>query len=99
MFISGANKLLELVNKNQNSHFFLDEVHLSPSQISSKVLADLHKTICTDSFLWVASQGDRPPRKSDDNFKGNKVVLILDYNTFSFFLTINEKIENLWEQI
>ena len=90
---------MELINKNQNSHFFLDEVHLSPSQISSKVLADLSKTISTDSFLWVASQGDRPPRKSDDNFKGNTGP-ILDYNTFSFFfLTSNDKIENLWEQI
>ena len=84
MFISGSNKVLELVNKNQNSHFFLDEVHLSPSQISSKVLADLSKTISKDSFLWVASQGDRPPRKSDDNFKGNTGP-ILYYNTFSFF--------------
>ncbi len=72
MTFLGATELQELVNKNQDCHFFLDEVHLAQNQISSKVLAELSKKVSPDNFLWVASQGDRPPSKTDPNFQGNK---------------------------
>ncbi len=71
-YFLGSAELQELVYKNQDSHFFLDEVHLAQNQISSKVLAELSEKVSPDNFFWVASQGDRPPTKTDPNFKGNK---------------------------
>jgi hypothetical protein len=70
-FISGTKDLLDLFNKNQDSHFFLDEVHVSQNQISSKVLADMSNKMSKDNFLWIACQGDRLPSKSDPNLTGN----------------------------
>jgi hypothetical protein len=65
-----SEDLLELVNKNQDSHFFLDEVHLATNHISSKVLAEISNRISKDNYLWIACQSDRLPIKSNPNLKG-----------------------------
>ncbi len=71
-----SKDLLQLVNKNQTSHFFLDEVHVTPNQISSKVLAEISKKIAKDKLLWIACQGDRMLNKSDPNLRGKTITII-----------------------
>ncbi len=70
-FISGTKDFLDLFNKNQDSHFFLDEVHVSQNQISSKFLAEMSNKMSKENFLCIACQGDRLPSKSDPNLTGN----------------------------
>jgi hypothetical protein len=74
IFLIGSRELLDLVTKNQDCHFFLDEVHVAQNQISSEVLAEISNTISRDNFLWIACQGDRPPSKSDSNLKGKNHI-------------------------
>jgi hypothetical protein len=73
ILLLGSGQLQELIKKNQNSHFFLDEVHVTQNQIPSKVLADISKTISKNSFLWIACQGDRLPARTDPNLQGDRV--------------------------
>ncbi len=68
--LSGSKDLLELANDNKESHFFLDEVHVSQIQVSSKVIAEISNIISKDNFLWIACLSDRLPSKADSNLKG-----------------------------
>ncbi len=72
---SESKNLLELARDNKDSHFFLDEVHMSQNQVSSKVIAEISSLISQDNFLWVACQSDRLPTKTDSNLKG-KIITI-----------------------
>ena len=91
---SESKDLLELVNDNKESNFFLDEVHVSQNQVSSKVIADISNIISKDNFLWIACQSDRLPTKTDSNLKGKIVHICLNvaadrYLTVpNYFLTI-----------
>jgi hypothetical protein len=76
---SESKDLLELVNDNKESHFFLDEVHVSQNQIPSKVLAEISNIISKDNFLWIACQSDRLPTKTDSNLKGKIVHICLNF--------------------
>jgi hypothetical protein len=80
---SESKDLLELVNNNKESHFFLDEVHVSQNQIPSKVLAEISNIISKDNFLWIACQSDRLPTKTDSNLKGKIVHICLIFCSFS----------------
>jgi hypothetical protein len=75
MNISESKDLLQLVNENKESHFFLDEVHMSQYQIPSKVQAEISNIISKDNYLWIACQSDRLPPKTGSNLKG-KIVHI-----------------------
>jgi hypothetical protein len=68
--LSESKDLLELANDNKESHFFLDEVQVSPRGISSKVLAEISNIISKDNFLWIACLSDRLPSIADSNLKG-----------------------------
>jgi hypothetical protein len=74
---SESKDLLEVVNDNKESHFFLDEVHVSQNQVSSKVLAEISNIISKNNFLWIACQSDRLPNKTDSNLKGKVVYICL----------------------
>ncbi len=76
---SESKDLLELVNHNKESHFFLDEVHVSQNQVSSKVIAEISNIISKDNFLWIACQSDRLPAKTDSNLKGKIVHICLNF--------------------
>ncbi len=69
-FILGSKDLLDLVKKNPDSHFFLDEVHISANKISPKAIAEISNTVSRDNYLWIACQSDRLPIKTDPNLKG-----------------------------
>ena len=69
---SESKDLLELVNDNKESHFFLDEVHVSQNQIQSIVLAEISNIISKDNFLWIACQADQLLIKTDANLKGRE---------------------------
>ncbi len=72
---SESKNLLELARDNKDSHFFLDEVHMSQNHVSSKVIAEISSLISQDNFFWVACQSDRLPIKTDSNLKG-KIITI-----------------------
>ena len=77
LFILGSEDLLALVAKNPDSNFFLDEVHMSANNISSKVLAEISNTISKDNFLWIACQEDQLPVKGDPNLEGKIAPLFV----------------------
>jgi hypothetical protein len=69
----GVEGLLDLVDRNPDSHFFLDEVKVSSKTISSKSLAEISLKIPKNNFLWIACQADQLLIKTDDNLKGKTV--------------------------
>jgi hypothetical protein len=48
--------LLELVEKNKDTNFFLDEVPFGNRAISANFLNQLSKKIPESQYLWVACQ-------------------------------------------
>ncbi len=99
----GVEGLLDLVDRNPDSHFFLDEVKVSSRTISSKDLAEISLKIPKYNFLWIACQADQLLIKTDDNLKGKtvphqvgflsyceKVLRLLTYIQKVFFLSFVE---------
>ena len=52
--------LWENINKNQESHFFCDEV---PNAIDPEVLNQLSSKIPVDKYLWIACKSNLPPSR------------------------------------
>jgi hypothetical protein len=74
----GVEGLLDLVDRNPDSHFFLDEVKVSSRTISSKDLAEISLKIPKNNFLWIACQADQLLIKTDDNLKGKTVPHLVE---------------------
>jgi hypothetical protein len=76
---------LDVVTKNQNSHFFLDEVLISENENSSELIAEISTylisemsdTISRDHYFWIACQSDSTlPSRSNPILKGKSVSII-----------------------
>jgi hypothetical protein len=66
-----SDKLLNLISRNEDLHFFLDETPVRISGISTEILARISRTLNPDSYLWIACLGDMAPNDSDRNLSGN----------------------------
>jgi hypothetical protein len=69
-----------MVTKNQNSHFFLDEVLMSEDEVSSELIAEISDKISKDNYFWIACQSDSTlPSRSNPNLKGKEVSIIYNF--------------------
>jgi hypothetical protein len=88
ILLLGSSQLLELINKSQNSHFFLDEVDMTQNHVSSVVLGEISNSISKDNFLWIACQSDLLPTKKDPNLQGELVyICLIFYHAYKFLFT------------
>jgi len=71
--------LFKIAEENTNCHFFLDEVHVDDSEISSKTILEMSKSISKESYLWIACQSDTNTDKDDENLIGEQSFSILNY--------------------
>ncbi len=91
-----SKDLLRLAKDNKESHFFLDEVHISQSRVSSKVIAEISNIISMDNFLWIACQSDRLPTKTDANLKGKVIFIYLIFCWIYSCFSLKDVYETLW---
>jgi len=71
--------LFKIAEENPNCHFFLDEVHVDDSEISSKTFLEMSKSISKESYLWIACQSDTNTDKDDENLIGEQSFSMLNY--------------------
>jgi hypothetical protein len=76
-FVTGSEwkrELWDLVKQNADSNFFLDEVPVKASALTTSDLNLLSSKVSADSYLWIACQSHQPPSKR--NLIGKFLALI-----------------------
>jgi hypothetical protein len=69
---------LGLVTKNQDSHFFLDEVLMSEDEVSPELISELSNTVSRENYFWIACQSDSTlPSRSNPHLKGQSIQLFI----------------------
>ncbi len=70
------SRIVECIEKNPDSHFFLDETPLGINAITvDNLIEEISPKICDDRILWIACHTKNRPYELSDDLRDNGNLL------------------------